>query len=451
MRRRIGELLVERGVLRPEALARALESARTTGQRLASQVVALDLAAEGRVVEVLAAAAGVPGVDLSRSVLDPAHLALIPRQVAELERILPVGAESGRLLLAMADPHNVRVVAEVQLISGLEVMPHVAVATRLVDVIAEAYAALDAGRPAWAGSEVPPGDLTPRLATHVAAPEPAGDELEIEIGSLEDDEEGEEVGSVSAREGPRLVLVVDDEEEILTLVSKALEKRGYRVEQARRGQEALQRVNALMPDLVLLDANLPEIHGFDICRKIKSNRRFARTPVIMMTAVYRGWRFAHDIRESFGADDYLEKPFRLDDLLRRVDHHLQRAIGEPERDKEQAEKLYRDGLALLEKGQAREAAAAFEQSLQADGFSARAHYQLGRALQAAGDVWGAIGAYERSVDLRPDLFPALRSLAALYQQKGFRRKAIEAWERAIPAAPDDATRQKIKASLLALL
>ena len=62
-----------------------------------------------------------------------------------------------------------------------------------------------------------------------------------------------------------------------------------------------------------------------------------------------------------------------------------------------------------------------------------------------------VGAYERSVDLRPDHFPTLRSLAALYQQKGFRRKAIEAWERAIPAAPDEATRQKIKASLMSIL
>jgi CheY-like chemotaxis protein len=452
VKRRLGELLLERGVLRPEGLTRALDLARTSGLRLASQVLVLDLAAEGPVVSVLAAREGVPGVDLSGSVLATGTLGLIPREIAEFERILPLGIESGRLLLAMADPHDARVTGEIELITGLEVVPHVAVASRLFEVIDVAYAAAAAGESVWAGRAPPSGARTPHLEVH-AASSPAASrpgELDIEVDIL-DDGEGEEVGSVSARVGPRLVLVVDDEEEILTLVEKALTAQGYRVETARGGQQALDRVNELLPDLVLLDANLPGIHGFDVCRKITSNRRFARVPIIMMTGVFRGWRFAHDSLESSGAAGYLEKPFRLDELRQCVERHVQRAVGEPERSNPLAERHYQEGVALLQRGRAREAAAAFELAVGADAFSGVIRYQSGRALQAAGDTWGAIRAYERAVELRPDLFVALRSLAALYQQKGFRRNVIQAWERALSVAPDDATRQKIKASLIALL
>lgn len=450
-RQRIGDILVSRGVIGAPELARALKA--TTGKgRLASQVLALGLADEAAIAECLALQQGVPGVDLSRSTFALEHLAFVPEPIALEEKILPLGVAGDRLLVAMANPTASRVLEEIQLISGYTVLPHVAVSTRLEEVARQAYAASERGESVWRGERAPE---TPALALHAppvgAAPAPAADGIEIEIDEEGSDAGEVELGSVSARQGPRLVLAVDDEEEILTLVAKALEQRGYRVEKARRGREALDRVAELLPDLVLLDANLPEIHGFDICRKIKSNPRYAKIPVVMMTAVYRGWRFAHDTREAFGVDDYIEKPFRMDDLVRRVQHHLARHIGEPARDREKAERLCEQGVKLLEAGRPQEAVAELEKAAEADAFSPKIQYQLGRALQAAGEAYRAIGAYERSVDLRPDHFAALRSLAALYQQKGFRRKAIEAWERAIPAAPDDATRQKIKASLLALL
>lgn len=454
---RIGELLVARGLVTPADRDHALQASQSGGGRLASQLLALKLVDEGAVVEALASLLGFPGVDLSRSALDLANLDLIPREVAQFEQILPLKVAGGRLLLAIADPLNHRILEEVQLISGLTVLPHVALTARLEFVIQAAYAAQATGSRRWVGEALLKGHQAPVLALRegtspaaVATVAAESDDIEIEL-----EEPGEEsdveLASVSARPGPRLILVVDDDEEILTLVARTLEKKGYRVERARRGQEALDRVSELFPDLVLLDANLPEIHGFDVCKKIKANPRFARMPVLMMTAVYRGWRFAQDSRESFGVDDYIEKPFRLDDLLRRIEHHLSLAIGEPQRDRERADRLYEEGLKSLEAGQVAQAVKTLEEAAEADGFSARIQSQLGRALQAAGDGYRAIGAYERSVELRPDHFPTLRSLAALYQQKGFRRKASEAWERAIPAAPDDVTREKIKRGLLSQL
>ena len=122
--------------------------------------------------------------------------------------------------------------------------------------------------------------------------------------------------------GRKLVLVVDDEPEIRQLVQRTLESKGYAVATAADGADALAQAEALVPDLVLLDAMLPKLHGFEACRRLKSSPRTRHVPVVMMTAIYRGWRFAQDAREAYGAEDYVEKPFRLDDLLRRVEAAL---------------------------------------------------------------------------------------------------------------------------------
>jgi DNA-binding response OmpR family regulator len=465
-RQQIGEWLVERGLATRADIEEGLAAARKAGTRLASQLLQLGAVSESAILEALATHLGVPGIDLLNSAVELEPLALIPREVATTERILPVQVAGDKLVLAMADPQNGRVVEEVELISGLSVLPHVALASRLDSAIGQAYDAAARGERLWVGeglTERPVGELLALLrpAPLDAVPLddlanfdsiPPGDfEIDIHSSTPPASAVEEEVGSVRARATPPVVLVVDDEEDILALVTAALQKTGYRVEQATRGNEALIKANAVLPDLVLLDAHLPELHGFDVCRKLKTNARFAKIPVLMMTAVYRGWRFAQDCREAFGADDYIEKPFRIADLLRRVDYHLTRSSGDPGDNKAEAERLYAEGVKALEAARHADAVAALEQAVELDAFNPKMHFQLGRALQGAGEAYRAISAYERSAELRPDLFPALRSLAALYQQKGFRRKAMEAWERAIPAAPDETTRQKIKNSLITLL
>lgn len=468
-RPRIGELLVARGLVGHGDMELALDSARATGGRVASQLLALGIVDEGPVVEVLAATLRCTGVDLSQSVLVLAHLPLIPREVAQLERILPLDVRGDRLLLATADPSNTRVLDEVQLISGLQVVPVVALATRLDEVVAAAYTAWERGEATWRG-ESTGAVIAPRLVFHeppeeggesaAAAEDVDGIEIEIDDGTVSETEsiidalfddgtKSEEiVGQIRARTGPRRVLVVDDDPDVVTLVTTALRAKGHRLDVARNGREALDKAIETLPDLVLLDANLPELHGFEVCRKLKANRRLEGVPVMMLTGVYRGWRFAEDAREAYGADDYLEKPFRLEDLVRRVEHLLLQSVGEPE-DRAEAESLYGQGVAALNEGRTAESVALLERSVKADAFSSRSWYQLARALQASGEAFRAIEAYERSIELMPRHFPALRSLAALYQQKGFRRKATETWERALGAAPDEATRQRIRSTLLA--
>ena len=255
---------------------------------------------------------------------------------------------------------------------------------------------------------------------------------------------------MQVRVGPARVLVVDDDGDILRLLDKTLRAAGHQVELARDGREAESKLKTGRYDLVLLDAMLPHVHGFEICARLKASARTRRIPVILLSAVYRGWRFAHDARESFGADEYVEKPFHLPQLLQRVSALLS-GSSHPPPASEKTEKLYHEGMGLLDARKPAEARAVLEQAVKEDPFSPRAHFALARAMHEQGDAFHAITEYERAVELRPNLFQALRALAGLYEQKGFRRKAADALERAVHNAPDVQTREALRARLLKIV
>jgi DNA-binding response OmpR family regulator len=236
------------------------------------------------------------------------------------------------------------------------------------------------------------------------------------------------------------------------MLEKSLKNAGFAVDTAADGREAEKKLQAgPAPDLVLLDAMLPHVHGFEICSRIKGSGRTRGVPVIMMSAVYRGWRFAQDARETFGADDYIEKPFHLAEVIRKVQERISAPPKPTVEEREAAEQSYHEGLQLLEEGKAPQARAALERTVKSNPFSARGHFALARALRDVGEAFRAMSAYERAVELRPHHFAALSSLSDLYLEKGFRRKAIETLERAIAAAPDGKTRETFRGRLLRLL
>ena len=120
------------------------------------------------------------------------------------------------------------------------------------------------------------------------------------------------------------VLVVDDDADLLDLMTYALRREGYNVLTAIDGQQALQRWEAERPDIILLDGNLPKLDGFEVCRRI---RHGAKTPIIMLTArdeeadVLRGLQV--------GADDYVTKPFSAKLLTARMKTVLRRCQADP--------------------------------------------------------------------------------------------------------------------------
>jgi CheY-like chemotaxis protein len=447
--RRTGELLVERGLATPAQVERARLEGRARNEPICTRLLAAGID-EGDLAAVLAERLGVPGVDLSRSAVPLALLDLVPRAVAEGDLILPLSEEGGRIHLAMSNPSDERILAELRFVTGREVSPYVACRGSLVHAVAEAYAARARGAALWRGKSSASG------VPYVAAVVPgAGDARLDTVEPLAEEEVVIEVEAEPApapRDGP-LVLVVDDEEEIRRLVERMLQAKGYSVELAEDGAEALEKAERHVPDLVLLDAMLPRVHGFEACRRLKASARTRDIPVIMMTAIYRGWRFAQDARDSYGAVDYVEKPFRLEDLLRRVEEALVSggAPANPEPGEEIADPLLASGKEHLAAGRLGEAVAALAEAVRASPRSPDAHLALGRALRASGDAYGAMTAVERAVELGPRKLPALRALAGLYEETGFRRKAAEVLERALPAAPDEAARSAIRKDLMRLI
>ncbi len=122
------------------------------------------------------------------------------------------------------------------------------------------------------------------------------------------------------------ILVVDDEESLADMVASSLRFVGYGVDTELRGYDALRSVKASTPDLIVLDVNLPDIDGFEVCRRIR--RDGVDAPVIFLTARDA----ADDIRAGFmgGGDDYLTKPFSLEELSLRIEAVLRRAGGRGE-------------------------------------------------------------------------------------------------------------------------
>lgn len=397
---------------------------------------------------------GIPAVDLGATTIDLDVLDSIPRAVAQADLVLAMSTEGGRLHVAVnAAQETHDVLEELRFITGQEVSSYAALPDMLERAIAEAYDAKGRGERFWRGAHAQPevdiavvmADAGDDILELEALEE--DDELELEIGADEDEDEV----LASERVGPARVLAVDDDPDILKLLERSLKSAGYTVEVANDGREAEEKIKAQRYDLVVLDAMLPHVHGFEICARLKANPRTRNVPVIIVSAVYRGWRYAHDARESFGADEYMEKPFHIVDLLRRAKELLDGAQAAQPAAGPVADQLYQQAMALLEENKYAEARPLLEKVLKEDPFSVRAQFALARALHEQGDAFTAITAYERALELRPSLFPALRALAGLYEQKGFRRKAADALERAAHFAPDAEAREQLRARLLKLL
>jgi two-component system phosphate regulon response regulator PhoB len=118
------------------------------------------------------------------------------------------------------------------------------------------------------------------------------------------------------------VLVVDDEPDILALVTYHLARAGYRISTATTGTEALQAAREEQPSLVVLDLMLPELSGFEVLERMRGDKALAETPVLMLTARRDEPDRVKGL--SLGADDYLVKPFSPQELVLRVRNILRR-------------------------------------------------------------------------------------------------------------------------------
>jgi len=116
------------------------------------------------------------------------------------------------------------------------------------------------------------------------------------------------------------ILTADDDPQLLRLVARNLQLEDYEVLTASDGKQALEQIEMYMPDLVLLDVMMPKMDGFTVCQRV---REFSNVPIIIITA--RGQDQDKVRGLDLGADDYLTKPFSVDELLARVRAVLRRA------------------------------------------------------------------------------------------------------------------------------
>ena len=125
------------------------------------------------------------------------------------------------------------------------------------------------------------------------------------------------------------ILVVDDEEHILELISFNLTNNGYKVIKANNGIDAVRLAIEEKPKLILLDLMIPGKDGYDVCREVRSNSEIRNIPIIMLTA--KSEELDKILGLDLGADDYITKPFSVRELLARVKAVLRRfSVVEPE-------------------------------------------------------------------------------------------------------------------------
>jgi len=507
-KKQIGKILLRQRALSPDQLERAL--AERKGGRLASR-----LAAEGTITDVSALKAlseqhGIPGIDLNQVCFRLENLDLLPREIAEKHLILPVLVRNDRIFIAMANPRETKVVDEIEFVTGKKVYPYVALEGALERVIQEAYARKTRGEEFYVGPTCPP-EVQKKLGVDPAGRseqsaadfgggfqssrplEAPGVVVDDDVGrvSRTDEIAEEDFGNTNAEAsvvatmpddapvsllpepppGAKSVLVVDDEADIRRMLARLLAKSGYKVIEADRGLLALRLVKEQKPDLIVLDAMLPEVHGFEIARRIKGSQRYGHIPIIMISAVYRGWRYAEDLKQNFGVDEFIEKPFRIADVVAKVEDCLARrekqggarasdgpsvqvqgeTVANSDGLSSEAERALAEGVAAYQAGRLDEAVEHLRRGIGIDPLAFRLHFHLGLLYGRKGEVFDAISELETAVSINGSHFAAAKNLAILYQKAGFRHKAVEMWERAHALAADDATRLSIKEHLLRLL
>ena len=118
------------------------------------------------------------------------------------------------------------------------------------------------------------------------------------------------------------VLIVEDEDTLIELLEYNFKKEGYTVETATDGESALDKILFKSPDLIILDWMLPKLSGIELCRQIRNTKQIKNIPVIMLTA--RGEERDRLKGLEMGADDYVTKPFSINELLARAKAVLKR-------------------------------------------------------------------------------------------------------------------------------
>lgn len=124
------------------------------------------------------------------------------------------------------------------------------------------------------------------------------------------------------------LLLIDDDRDLLAILELKLGKEGFKVEMASDGAAGIKKTRLKIPDLIVLDVNMPDMSGMDVCKALRSENRTSHVPIIMLTA--RDDEIDRVLGLEFGADDYITKPFNARELVLRIKSILKRVYATPE-------------------------------------------------------------------------------------------------------------------------
>ncbi len=127
---------------------------------------------------------------------------------------------------------------------------------------------------------------------------------------------------MSINEGSKLILIVDDEPEVHTVLGKMLVREGYAIQSAFNADEAFEKVKTARPDLIILDIMMPKISGIEVCNRLKGDP--ATKDILILIVSARDAQADRIEGLTHGADDYVSKPFHLRSLVRKIEHMLQK-------------------------------------------------------------------------------------------------------------------------------
>ena len=431
-RQGLGEILVEAGLLTAAQVEEALAVQRNVGERFASILVRQNLLTEKFGVTYLGRQLGLPAVDFSRTTIDLGVLRLVPLALCEEHLVFPIRVERGHLLLAMHDPLDRVLIEQIERGQGVRVAPCVALEVSLKYAIEEARRALQDQR----------STITANVQPHlqpVDEPKPGeGADGVMGVKPAEPDAAPVVVDTL-------LLATADDTSRALW--TRTLSGVGrYEVVPSPSGEDVVSRASTA--DLVIIDAALSGLHGFEACRRIKKADPGRR--VLTLSESADAWRTPGDVQEALGSDLHLVKPLRSADLLMHVDRLLGRdspASGS----KDDGDQSLQQGMTALTQGEFDRAGEALQRAIEANPEEELGHYYLGMTSEKLGRPFEAIQHYERAVAVNPQSHDALARLGEICQGLGFRRKAADAWERLLFALPEGPGRDGIKARLLDVL
>jgi two-component system alkaline phosphatase synthesis response regulator PhoP len=123
--------------------------------------------------------------------------------------------------------------------------------------------------------------------------------------------------------GKKKILLVDDDPDLVEAMKIILENKSYDVAVAHDGKEGLKKVETEQPNLIILDVMMPELDGYEVCDKLKSDPKYGHIPVLLLTAVGEAMpttKYTKEMGMRMEADDYIPKPVEPAELIKRVEN-----------------------------------------------------------------------------------------------------------------------------------